>query len=36
MTPLQYWSLWVVAGVVALVLARLVLVQPIINAIRGQ
>jgi len=35
MTPLAYWLRWTIAGIVALILARVVLVQPIITAIQG-
>lgn len=34
MTPLEYWSRWVIAGIVALVLARWVLVEPILAELR--
>lgn len=33
MTPLQYWSRWAGAGLLALALARWLLVQPILDAI---
>jgi len=33
MTPLQYWSRWASAGLLALALARWLLVQPILDAI---
>jgi hypothetical protein len=35
MTPLQYWSRWAIAGGLALLLARLVLVNPVIHAIQA-
>jgi hypothetical protein len=35
MTEREYWIKWTLAGVLALLLARWVLVQPIVNAIHG-
>jgi hypothetical protein len=34
MTAVQYWARWAIAGGIALILARFVLVQPIIDAIQ--
>ncbi len=34
MTPREYWTRWLVAGLVALIAARAVLVQPIVEACR--
>ena len=35
MTPWQYWRDWLIVGVVGLVLARWLLVQPIVDAIHA-
>lgn len=34
MTPREYWTRWLIAGLVSLAAARLVLVQPIVEACR--
>ena len=34
MTTFTYWSRWAIAGGIALLLARLVLVQPILDALK--
>ena len=34
MTTFQYWSRWAIAGGIALLLARFVLVQPILDALK--
>lgn len=36
MTPLTYWTRWTVVGLVALALARWILVQPIVDACGGR
>jgi len=34
MTTLEYWTRWAIAGGIALLLARWILVQPIVEACR--
>lgn len=35
MTALQYWTRWAIAGGIALLAARVFLVQPILEALRA-